>query len=145
MKKIFILAFISAMLFISLGASAQTYTLKIKGKGGIVLNPDGSQAICPNKSKETCYTVEASLWDIILIKLDEWFKEANGSSSGGSESVPGFINDHMPMMVTLRINCSEGIVVRQGQLLWLDPYALEYNAKSGVSFDSEGVRVNLLN
>jgi len=73
MKNIKII--VCLILFIGITENGLAMKFKIKGSGGIVIKPDGSQKICPNESDNTCAIIECSLWQAIKLKWEEVFGE----------------------------------------------------------------------
>lgn len=77
-KAINIAAMISLLL---VATNAYSITWKIKGYGGIVINPDGSQIVCPSKSSALCAEITGSIWDL----LDYVFRASYSDLPDGTE------------------------------------------------------------
>lgn len=75
--------FILTVSVVLLSCNVNAITWKIKGSGGIIINPDGSQTVCPNQASAVCAEITGSLWDL----LDYLFKASYSTLYTGQSDV----------------------------------------------------------
>jgi len=64
MKSLFKSVLITGLAFLLLSGSLHAINIHFRGKGGIVILPNGNKEICPDFSFRKCYTIKVTWQDI---------------------------------------------------------------------------------
>jgi hypothetical protein len=120
MKKIVIVLML-AFFGILIGPNVYGMKVTIPGKGGVVVDPNGSRHICPQFAFRKCATIEiswGSIWDYI------W-------DSVGSQDI-WELNDHMPIsgIETLFDDDGSVISVTNVTVTWIDFTGINANSQT---------------